>query len=120
MGLRRRTSVPAESSDDEDGVSQNYVILRESSTRSAAGVDGGRERNEVAVAESRVRKIALRTSVGAVMVTGFVGIVWAGHLYISALVVLIQVCMFCCCSCWVRKGIIVPAFVLLAADSSLL
>lgn len=45
----------------------------------------------VAIAESKLRKVLVRSSVGFVMVASFVGIVWAGHLYLSALVVLIQV-----------------------------
>lgn len=80
-----------ESSDDDDGYLE--PTKKGSNLQSQASGGGG----AVALAESRLRKVALRSSVGALMVTGFVGIVWLGHLYLSALVVLIQVS--CCAVC---------------------
>lgn len=85
MGLRRRTSVMEESSDDEDIFADPR--MSHSLQRQGTSFGGG----AVAVAESKVRKVILRCTVGALMVTSFLGIVWLGHLYLSALVVLIQV-----------------------------
>ncbi|CAM9680764.1 unnamed protein product, partial [Choristocarpus tenellus] len=64
-----------------------------------AGVCNGEESQpqsfaEVALAESKGRKILVRTVVGVGMVAGFLGIVWAGHLYLSALVMLLQALVF--------------------------
>lgn len=76
----------AESSDDDDDVNSPRGAPPGGSFSSASGSHNG-----VAVAESRLRKVIVRSVVGFFMVTSFVGIVWAGHLYLSALVVLIQV-----------------------------
>lgn len=94
MGLRQRTSVVEESSDDDDGCLEPTKKSSNLQRQASAG------RGAVAIAESRLRKVALRSSVGALMVTGFVGIVWLGHLYLSALVVLIQV------SCYAVRNIL--------------
>lgn len=84
--MRKRKSVTAESSDDDEDVNSPRGAPPGGSFPSAAG-----SHNSVAVAESRLRKVIVRSVVGFFMVTSFVGIVWAGHLYLSALVVLIQV-----------------------------
>ena len=73
-----------ESSDDDEDVASPRGPPPGGSFSSAP-------QNSVAVAESRLRKVIVRSVVGFFMVTSFVGIVWAGHLYLSALVVLIQV-----------------------------
>lgn len=86
MTVRRRAPIAVESSDDEDGVSPDS--LRYQNSKSLSQLPTGQE---VATAESRSRKIIVRALVGFAMVSGFLGIVWAGHLYLSALVVLIQV-----------------------------
>lgn len=83
-GVRRRRPA-TESSDDEEEEDEAHASPRPSLGTKAASA------KSVAVAESRMKKIILRSTVGLVMVTSFVGIVWAGHLYLSALVVLIQV-----------------------------
>ena len=84
--MRKRKSVTAESSDDDEDVNSPRGPPPGGSFSSAPG-----SHNSVAVAESRLRKVIVRSVVGFFMVTSFVGIVWAGHLYLSALVVLIQV-----------------------------
>lgn len=82
-GVRRRKSVVESSDDDEDAISPRGTPGGAFPSSSAT--------QHVAVAESRLRKVIVRSVVGFFMVTSFVGIVWAGHLYLSALVVLIQV-----------------------------
>jgi len=83
--MRRRKSAMVESSDDDEDFASPRGPPPGGSFSSAA------PQNSVAVAESRLRKVLVRSVVGFFMVTSFVGIVWAGHLYLSALVVLIQV-----------------------------
>lgn len=83
---RRRRAVVDSSDDDEDD-----ALSPRTSPPSGKSFSSSDPVNNVAVAESRVRKVIVRTIAGLGMVTGFVGIVWAGHLYLSALVVLIQV-----------------------------
>lgn len=85
MTRRRRRSAVDSSDDDDDAPSPPTYVPPGKSFSSSDPV------NNVAVAESRVRKVIVRSIAGLGMVTGFVGIVWAGHLYLSALVVLIQV-----------------------------
>lgn len=87
MTTRRRPRAAVDSSDDDDddAPSPPTYLPQGKSFSSSDPV------NNVAVAESRVRKVIVRSIAGLGMVTGFVGIVWAGHLYLSALVVLIQV-----------------------------
>lgn len=85
--MRRRKTATAESSDDDEDVNSPREAPPGGSFSSAPGS----AHNSVAVAESRLRKVIVRSVVGFFMVTSFVGIVWAGHLYLSALVVLIQV-----------------------------
>lgn len=82
---RRRAVVDSSDDDDDDAPSPPTHLPQGKSFCSSDPV------NNVAVAESRVRKVIVRSVSGLGMVTGFVGIVWAGHLYLSALVVLIQV-----------------------------
>lgn len=83
--LHRRRNV-AESSDDEDGDPAPRFH-----SRTGGGLTPSTSATNVAVAESRFRKIIIRSLVGIVMVNSFLLIVWAGHLYLIALVVLIQV-----------------------------
>ncbi|CAM9111681.1 unnamed protein product [Hapterophycus canaliculatus] len=85
--VRRRRSVVESSDDDEDAISPRGIPGGAFSSSSPP-------QQNVAVAESRLRKVIVRSVVGFFMVTSFVGIVWAGHLYLSALVVLIQACVF--------------------------
>ena len=82
---RRRAAVDSSDDDDDDAPSPPTYLPPGKSFSSSDPV------NNVAVAESRVRKVIVRSIAGLGMVTGFVGIVWAGHLYLSALVALIQV-----------------------------
>lgn len=84
--MRRRKTATAESSDDDDDVNSPRGAPPDGPFSSASS-----SQNSVDVAESRLRKVIVRSVVGFFMVTSFVGIVWAGHLYLSALVVLIQV-----------------------------
>lgn len=86
LTMRRRKPVTAESSEDDEDVNSPRGAPPGGSFSSASA-----PHNSVAVAESRLRKVIVRSVVGFFMVTSFVGIVWAGHLYLSALVVLIQV-----------------------------
>lgn len=83
--VRRRKSLLDSSDDDDDATSPRPQL------QTNAALDSSASLNNVAIAESKVRKVIIRSVVGFVMVTSFVGIVWAGHLYLSALVVLIQV-----------------------------
>lgn len=93
--MRRRRSIAESSDDDEDATSPHGTTSPDrapsSAPVSAASHDNNKSQSSVAVAESRLRKVIVRSVVGFFMVTSFVGIVWAGHLYLSALVVLIQV-----------------------------
>lgn len=92
-GVRRRRAVVESSDDDEDAISPR-------GTPGGAFSSGSAPQQNVAAAESRLRKVIVRSVVGFFMVTSFVGIVWAGHLYLSALVVLIQVGL---CRCFERQ-----------------
>lgn len=85
---RRRRRPAAESSDDDDDLPSPRANPPSGGAFAAGDDDSAKN---VSVAESRLRKVIVRSSVGFVMVTSFIGIVWAGHLYLSALVVLIQV-----------------------------
>lgn len=85
---QRKLKLRVESSDDEDDFSPRGNPA--GGTFSSASTARNAQTN-VAAAESRLRKVIVRSVVGFFMVTSFVGIVWAGHLYLSALVVLIQV-----------------------------
>lgn len=88
MTLRRRSSVPLESSDDDDDVYPRSGTTHKREGGSGGFIGGG---GAVAVAESKLKKVAVRCAMGAVMVCSFLCIVWAGHLYLSALVVVLQV-----------------------------
>ena len=79
----------AESSDDDDDGPYSRSKVQTGGVMQPSLVT-----NEAA-AEFRVRKIAVRSLMGLIMVVSFIVIVWAGHLYLSALVVMIQVN---CCS----------------------
>ncbi|CAB1120846.1 unnamed protein product [Ectocarpus sp. CCAP 1310/34] len=91
MSNVRQRKLRVESSDDEDEASPRGKSA--GGTFSSATTARNTQTN-VAVAESRLRKVIVRSVVGFFMVTSFVGIVWAGHLYLCALVVLIQACVF--------------------------
>lgn len=94
MVIRQRSSVIEESSDDED------IFVETKTKRLLSGQRSSYYGSRVTVAESRVRKVILRCAVGILMVSSFLGIVWLGHLYVSALVVLIQVsASFRACLC---------------------
>lgn len=92
--VRRRRPAMESSDDDDDAPSPRAPRSRDgvgafSGSSSSGGVAVGP--SAAPAAESRVKKVIVRSIMGFLMVTGFVGIVWAGHLYLSALVVLIQV-----------------------------
>ncbi|CAM9371368.1 unnamed protein product [Ascophyllum nodosum] len=85
--MRRRRNMAESSDDDDDG----------SYSRSKVQTGGVMQPSLVtneAAAEFRVRKIAVRSLMGLIMVVSFIVIVWAGHLYLSALVVMIQALVF--------------------------
>lgn len=105
MSNVRQRKLRVESSDDEDETSPRGKSA--GGTFSSASTAQSTQTN-AAVAESRLRKVIVRSVVGFFMVTSFVGIVWAGHLYVSALVVLIQVGASGCYyfSCHVAMGVL--------------
>ncbi|CAN0409351.1 unnamed protein product [Ectocarpus fasciculatus] len=102
MSNVRQRKLRVESSDDEDDTSPRGNSA--GGTFSSAPAARNTQTN-VAVAESRLRKVIVRSVVGFFMVTSFVGIVWAGHLYLSALVVLIQVSASGCFTCLVPSRV---------------
>ena len=78
----RKTNSSEIASKDEN---EDVAILEESSATRAKSAD------EVKKSESKLQKILIRTFYGALMVAIFFGLIYAGHLYVVLLVVLIQV-----------------------------
>ncbi|CAM9479852.1 unnamed protein product [Discosporangium mesarthrocarpum] len=86
-GSFRRVSSQIDDSEDDEEPRATFVPSLNGEGFQLSGGD-------VALAESKLRKILVRTTVGLAMVTGFIGTVWAGHLYLSALVVAMQAMVF--------------------------
>ena len=60
----------------------------------SSGPPKAQKAEEVKKAESKLKKILTRTFFGALMIGVFAGLIYAGHLYVCLLVLLIQVLLF--------------------------
>lgn len=81
------TEIPASTDTTADNMNSD-ASMNESQHQISSG---SKNQAQVAKAEGKIRKIATRSMSGALMIGLFLGLVYMGHLYVSALVAMVEV-----------------------------